>query len=130
VQWEFETPLPIRSFTLQMAPPPTRQAAALPNGELYSSDDGIHWKKIVSIPGTPQYVSLMGSRTYAFPPVQASYFRVTMKRAVFDLDARLRGNVAPNFFQIIQLDLSALRRGSTSSRTRRASAHGRFPCLR
>ncbi|QHN02564.1 glycoside hydrolase [Granulicella sp. WH15] len=106
VQWEFERPVGVRSFVLQMTPPPTRQAAALPNGKLEWSMDGRQWTKLLALPGTPQYVALMGSRTYSFAPVQARFFRMILERQVFDLDARMRGNVAPNFFDIVQAELS------------------------
>jgi hypothetical protein len=89
-----------------MAPPPTRQAAALLTGELAWSDDGKQWTKLLALPGTPAHVPLVGARTYAFVPAKARFFRMTPNRVVFDRDALLRGNVAPDFFDIVQANLS------------------------
>jgi hypothetical protein len=107
IQWAFSKPSVVRSFTLGMAPPVSRQSAQLPNGDLSSSNDGATWTKIVKIPDAPPYARPFGVRTFAFAPVTARYFRLTMEQVPVTADQKMRGILPAAYFDIAEVTLSA-----------------------
>ncbi|HSU68597.1 MAG TPA: glycosyl hydrolase, partial [Tepidisphaeraceae bacterium] len=106
IQWEFAKPAPMRSFSIGMAPPASRQSAQLPDGDLSYSNDGNTWTKIVTLPDSPPFARPFGVRTFSFAPVSAKYFRLTMQEVQVTPDQRLRGLVPPTYFDISEVALS------------------------
>lgn len=106
IQWEFPESFSARSFTLGMAPPPSRQSAQLPVGDLSFSDDGTNWTKLMSLPDAPPYARPFSVRTFTFVPTKAKYFRVTMQQPVLTPEQVLRGLTPPKSFSIAEVSLS------------------------
>lgn len=80
VQYEFSQPIRTKAVTL-IAP-----GRGVPFGRIQMSDDGVHYRTIVELPGALQYRPA-GFKTYAFPEVSARFIRVTMTGAAPDPDA-------------------------------------------
>ncbi|MBN1818867.1 MAG: hypothetical protein JW828_16005 [Sedimentisphaerales bacterium] len=80
VQYEFSRPIRTKAVTL-IAP-----GRGVPFGQIRMSDDGVHYRTIVELPGALQYRPV-GFKTYAFPEVSARFVRVTMTGAAPDPDA-------------------------------------------
>jgi len=50
VQWEYPNSVSVRSFTIAMPPPASRQTPQLATGDLSYSDNGQTWTKLISLP--------------------------------------------------------------------------------
>ena len=107
VQWEFSQSFTVRAFTLGMGAPPLRITQALPDGRVESSDDGVHWRQIVSLPDSPQWGRPFAVRTFAFAPVAARFFRLTLQQPVLSPDKIKRGITVPKVFLLAEAELFA-----------------------
>jgi alpha-L-rhamnosidase len=68
VQYEFAQPIKARAVTL-IAP-----GRGVPYGHIQVSDDGVHFRSIVELPGAEQYRAGI-VKTYAFPETSAKFIR-------------------------------------------------------
>ncbi len=77
VQFTFPQPFAARAITLGGK---GGSANGIPVGRVLASDDGIHFRTLVTLPGPQLYRQGM-VRTYAFPPTSALYYRIEMTGA-------------------------------------------------
>ena len=107
VQWEYPQAFAARSFTIAMPQPPNRQVPQLPTGDLSYSNDGQNWTRLVSLPDSPQYARPFSVRTFAFPPVSARYFRLTVEQVQLTADQILRGMSPMKSYRIAEVALNS-----------------------
>ena len=110
IQLEYSEPYLVRSFTIALPQPASRQLPLLPNGELAYSQDGRSWTKLISLPDSPQYARVFNVRTFSFSPVSARYFRLTVERPQLTADQAIRGLTQANSYQIAEITLSSFPR--------------------
>ncbi|MDR0352930.1 MAG: hypothetical protein LBI02_06175 [Opitutaceae bacterium] len=77
VQYEFSEKFAARAITLGGR---GGSANGIPVGRVLAGDDGVHFRTLVTLPGTQLYRQGM-VRTYVFEPVAAKFFRVEMTGA-------------------------------------------------
>ena len=77
VQFEFPQPFVARAITLGGR---GGSANGIPVGRVLASDDGQHFRTLVTLPGTQLYRQGM-VRTYAFPPTTATFYRIELTGA-------------------------------------------------
>ncbi len=77
VQFEFAEPFIARAITLGGK---GGSANGIPVGRLLASDDGTHFRTLITLPGEQLYRQGM-VRTYTFPETTAKYYRVEMSGA-------------------------------------------------
>ncbi len=107
IQWEYPQAFAARSFTIAMPQPPNRQVPQLPTGDLSYSNDGYNWTKLISLPDSPQYARPFSVRTFAFPPVSARYFRLTVEQVQLTADQILRGMSPMKSYRIAEVALNS-----------------------
>jgi len=107
VQWEYPRSIALRSFTIAMPQPTSRQILQLPTGNLSYSEDGQSWTKLISLPDSPRYARTFGVRTFTFAPVSARYFRLTLERVQLTADQILRGTSPMKAFRIAEIALNS-----------------------
>lgn len=106
VQWKFAKPFPARSLTIGMRPSKQRQDSMMPDGELSYSKDGVHWTRIALLPESTAGVSLFSVRTFAFAPIYARFFRLTMQQTI-TAEQKAHGVMPGHGFELAELELSA-----------------------
>ncbi len=72
LQYEFAEPYTARALSLG-------SRGRIPVGKILASDDGLHFRTILDLPG-PQGYHGASIRTYAFPAVTAKFFRIEFDR--------------------------------------------------
>lgn len=107
IQLEYSREFAVRSFTIALPQPGTRQLPVLPKGELAYSEDGRSWTKLISLPGSPQYAHLFNVRTFSFSPVSARYFRLILERPQLTADQAVRGLTQVKSFPVAEVALSS-----------------------
>ena len=86
LQYEFEKPFTARALSLGCR-------SRIPVGRILSSDDGIHFETIATMPG-PQGYHGAAVRTFAFPAVTAKVFRIELDGAGLLPAAVIHGGTA------------------------------------
>lgn len=77
IQYEFPQPFTARAITLGGK---GGSANGIPVGRVLASDDGVQFRTLVTLPGTQLYRQGM-VRTFSFPPVTATFFRIELTGA-------------------------------------------------
>jgi len=106
VQWEYPNSLSVRSFTIAMPQPASRQTPQLATGDLSYSDNGQTWTKLISLPDSPQYARPFSARTFTFAPISARYFRLTLERVQLTADQIARGLTLMKSYRIAEIALN------------------------
>jgi alpha-L-rhamnosidase len=86
LQYEFDKPFTARALSLGCR-------SRIPVGRILSSDDGIHFETISTLPG-PQGYHGAAIRTFAFPAVAAKFFRIELDGAGLLPAAVIHGGTA------------------------------------
>ncbi|MGA3131744.1 MAG: glycosyl hydrolase [Terracidiphilus sp.] len=73
LEYEFDQPITARALSLGCR-------SRIPVGRILTSDDGVHFRTIATMPG-PQGYHGAAIRTFAFPAVTAKFFRIEMDGA-------------------------------------------------
>jgi hypothetical protein len=107
LEWDYSHPFAVRSFTIAMPQPTSRQIPQLPTGDLSYSDDGQTWTKLIPLPDSPQYARAFGVRTFSFAPISARYFRLTVERVQLTADQILRGISPMKSYRIAEIVLQS-----------------------
>ena len=83
VQFHYAQPMTTYGMTIGVGVAGGFLAPILPTGVLEASDDGVRWRTLVELPGSPQ--SPTGSitlRTYAYASVTAAFYRLRVQTPV------------------------------------------------
>ncbi len=81
IQFEFAQPFRAQAFSIAAGAGSTFGGAAIPNGEVQSSQDGTNWVTLVNLPGPGHTFAGFPVRTYSFPETTAKYYRVMFTSA-------------------------------------------------
>jgi alpha-L-rhamnosidase len=106
VQLEYPQTFSVRSFTIAFPQPSSRQIPPMPNGDLFYSQDGRSWAKLISLPDSPQYIRAFSVRTFSFGPISARFFRLTLEQVQLTPDQLIRGLAPPTSCRIAEIDLN------------------------
>jgi hypothetical protein len=106
VQLEYPRLLSVRSVTIALPQPSSRQIPQMPNGDLSYSQDGTNWTKLISLPDSPQYVRTFSVRTFSFAPIAGRFFRLTLEQVHLTADQLVRGLSPPASYRIAEITLN------------------------
>jgi alpha-L-rhamnosidase/Glycosyl hydrolases family 2, sugar binding domain len=107
VQWEYPRSLSVRSVTIALPQPASRQIPQMPNGDLSYSQDGTNWTKLISLPDSPQYIRTFSVRTFSFAPIAGRFFRLTLEQVHLTADQVVRGLTPPASYPIAEIALNS-----------------------
>lgn len=85
IQFGFAQPFRTQAFSIAAGEASTYGGPSIPEGEVQMSQDGEHWRTLLSLPGPGHAFAGFPVRTYSYPPVTARFYRV-----VFDPPRRNR----------------------------------------
>lgn len=80
IQFEYSKPIAVQAISLCLGPIAPFSGAAIPNGEIQSSQDGTQWATLVKLPGALQSPAVpFPVRTYSVQPTNARFYRIVLE---------------------------------------------------
>lgn len=106
IEFEFAKPYAVQAFSIAGAAVSKFGPRGLPSGEVQASDDGLTWRRLLTLPGGDEPNSIAFTiRTYSISPVVARFYRVVLKPAAINPSLVAKGFSPQHQVQLAEIEL-------------------------